>query len=273
MKTVYLDTNVYNAILDHPEKDLIIGKLRQASFAVIVSPWNVEEFAHEQNSKRRNALCSLALEVCNDQIFITSKKLMRKEVELAGNGQSIDIESMLKRVTIINNPLVLILEGSIIEQAPQRLFEQAKNEKRSFKQTMKKNKGLVVDKWRPYKDLPFEKFQKSALKNKEGKQMIADVMVDLVEHSLPDKAIEDLGLMPGLSNYIKYWWGLIYYHVIQDGKPKWGDNVDLHHSVYVGYSDIFVTNDRDFRDLAQIVAESAECLSLDDFFREYIYAS
>ena len=103
--------------------------------------------------------------------------------------------------------------------------------------------------------------------------MIASFIEGLAEHRLSDKAIENLDLMPGLSNYIKYSWGLIYFHNVQDGKPKWGDNIDLHHSVYVGYSDIFVTKDKDFRDLANIVGETAECLLLDGFFRKYIDAS
>lgn len=56
---VYFDTVAWNRLLDHPDRERIVGGLRSGNVALLPSIFNVVEIANTKSLERRVALCGL----------------------------------------------------------------------------------------------------------------------------------------------------------------------------------------------------------------------
>jgi hypothetical protein len=56
---VYFDTNAWNRLLDHPERERILTLLQQANVSVLASIFSGVEVANTRDLERRRALCGL----------------------------------------------------------------------------------------------------------------------------------------------------------------------------------------------------------------------
>ncbi len=75
---------------------------------------------------------------------------------------------------------------------------------------------------------------------------------------------------PGLCCLFKYECASLYKQLLRNGKCTWGSGIDMTHSVFIGYCDIFLTEDPGFMDIVRLFNRSnLECLLLDEFVSRY----
>ena len=137
----------------------------------------------------------------------------------------------------------------------------------------KKSKSELMPLWKEHNGLKYEEFYKQSLENVQGKAMLKEICRRALDSEISEEDISDINLdnMPGLRFLFKYIGASTYGQLLEDKKPKWGSGIDMNHSVFIGNSDVFVTEDNDFLAIVNLFKEpQTDCLSLDDFINKHV---
>lgn len=271
MKIIYFDTSTYNKIVELPEyKSMIKKTIQSGIFEILFSLLNFEEFLHTRDVAQRTRLFKLAHFICSDKIFLCHSELLRKELKAFLDKISIDRKDLC---CTGSNLFQRAIDGTFLEDIPSELFQEMKNKKRDYYRFEKESKKKLADSWNIYHDVKFEEFYKKTLQNSQGKAILKDICDRASKSRIDETDFSkiDLEKMPGLRFLFKYICVSIYNPLPRNEKLKWGNSIDMNHSVFIGHSDVFVTEDDDFLKIIRLFNEpQTECLSLNDFINKYV---
>lgn len=274
---IYFDTNIYNKIIDDSNNNSIIRNISNAVgsgiFEIIFSPLNFEEMLHTKNINKRTQLFKLVHSICSNKLFIDHKEILSKEYEAFLKKTSIDRKDLYYLEDEFKGTVQKIIEGTPLEGIPSNLFEEMKNRKRDYLAFEKKSKNELMLLWKEHNGLSYEEFYNHSLENVQGKAMLKNICQRAKGDKVNEDDISEINLdnMPGLRFLFKYICASIYNQLLKDEKPKWGSGIDMNHSVFIGNSDVFVTDDEDFLDIVRLFKEShTDCLSLNEFMNKYV---
>lgn len=266
IKKIYLDTNIYNKLLDFMVKREI--KIEQLSsiiasnnYIVLFSPTIFEELLHTVNSSigKTADLIRLSYGICSkDYIIKPPESLICDELKCFLRGEKEDspfIGEKEKRIFIelwekSTNP-------DFFHNVPQGVLKQYQNRKKDFLSFNKQSKNKFSPQWKPYQEIGFQEFHQTSLVNKEGQMFIKDICIKCLGNNGDKLDVQtlDFTVLRHLRFVIKANLGLIYNTLIKDKKPKWGDNIDIHHIILSSTADIFVTDDSDLQEFLGILDE------------------
>jgi hypothetical protein len=272
MKAAYFDTSVYNRILDHPKCGLItkmlVDSFTSGQIEILFSINNFEEFCHTGNVGRRTKLFQLAYSVCSSHKFTLSHEDLIKK-EFKGNGPVKTIYSTFD----FEDKFQKAIKGTLFQRISDKPLEEMKKRKRCFQKFEKNIKQKLAPHWQAYKNISFDAFYHDCLQNNEARAMLKDICVRAIGNSRrcnQDLLASNLQNLPGLCCLFKYECASLYKQLLRNGKCTWGSGIDMTHSVFIGYCDIFLTEDRGFMDIVRLFNRSnLECLSLDEFVSSY----
>lgn len=279
MKVVYFDTSVYNKILEDPKYSLITKALERASacgkFEVLFSINNFEEFCHTPDVDRGTQLFKLAYSICRHRFILRHVELIKRELEAYLKG-SVLIKENIYDKTDFEDIFSKAINGTLFQGVPNRLFKQMKKGKRDFLKFEKNSKKKLAPLWKAHRNIAFDEFYQNSSRNKEGRAWLEDICIRALEDNIRDKQdFSDLNLLrlPGLRCLFKYECASIYRQLLKGKKPGWGSGIDMNHSVFLGYCDIFVTADNNFLDIVRLFKEpKVKCFSFNEFMVQYLDA-
>lgn len=274
MKAVYLDTSVYNRILDHPNYGLItktlVDSFASGQIELLFSVNNFEEFCHTADVNRRTQLFQLAYLICCSHRFTLSHVDLIKK-ELKGNGP---VKALYDETIDFEDTFQKAINGTLFQGNSDRPLEEMKKRKRYFLNFEKNSKQKLASLWQAHKDISFDEFYRGSLQNNEARAMLKDICVRAIGNSSrcnQDLLASNLQKLPGLRCLFWYECASIYKQILKGKKPTWGSGIDMTHSVFMGYCDIFVTDDPGFLDIVRLFNEpNVECLLLSEFVIQYL---
>lgn len=275
MKIVYFDTSTYNKIVECSEHTSLVQSISKSIesgiFEIVFSPLNFEEILHTTEVDKRTQLFTLAHSICGNKLFMEHKEIIRKELEAFFGGTILYRKDLYYMENDLKNTLQKAIDGSLFKDIPSAPYIEMKNRKHDYLEFEKESKRKFAPLWKEYrKEIEFEEFYINTLQNSQGKAMLKDISIRAIGDTINEYDFSEINLqkLPGLRFLFKYICSSIYKTLIEDRKPKWGSGIDMNHSVYIGYSDIFVTDDADFIAIVRSFKEpKPDCLSLNDFIK------
>lgn len=273
MKRAYFDTCVYNAIVDSLKYDSVVKMLRErfasGELEVLYSVNNFEEFCHTTDIDKRSRLFRLAESVCGRRRFTLSHEdLIRKELE--NNGPV----GVLYDATDFETTSRKAINGTLFQGISATPLEDMKNTKREFLRFERDRKQELASVWQDHTDISFEEFYRGSLRNNEGRAILRDICLRAIGDASRcerDALASNLQRLPGLRCLFKCICALTYRQLLVGTRPKWGSGIDMAHSVFIGYSDVFVTNDRAFLEIVRLFDEpKAQCLTFSNFLAQHV---
>lgn len=279
MELVYFDTSVYNKILDHSKLSLITKALDMAGtsgkFEILFSLNNFEEFCHTRGIDRRARLFKLAFSICKHRFVLSHEELLKKDAEAYLNNSSLAKDDIYDKIDF-EDTFSKAINGKLFQGVSDRPFKELKKKKQEFLRFEKNMKKRLTPLWEVSKYISFDEFYENSLRNKEAKELLRDIFIRAVEDNRrrkQDFPELDLQRLPGLRCIFKYMCASIYKQLLKGEKPKWGSGIDMNHSVFLGYCDIFVTADTNFLDILHLFKEpETQCLSFIEFMLQCVGA-
>lgn len=266
MKRVYFDTNIYNHIVDHPRSDSIkkflIDSYHSKELEVLFSVNIFEEICCTKNVERRNKLLRLVSSVCGSHRFTLSHlDLIKNEVEKCEPVNNIYDETDFKN----------IIQETIDTEFSTELLNKIKERKSTSRDHAKDIIQKLEPQWEKHKAITFDGFYQISLKNAGFKTLLEEIYIRAngnINKCDQNELISNLPQMPGFQCLAKYILVLIYKQHVMGNKPNRGDNMDMLHSVFIGYCNLFVTEDQDFLDTVHLFDElRVKCLSFSEFLK------
>jgi len=280
---VYLDTNIYNALI----KEENFASLQDIARAVVerririfFSITNLEELMGIYTScpDKTTKVFKLTREICMSHRAPQAPPLQLILAEFNHLGDSTVrinlysnkakfIDWFLERWEVLaNNPNI---EGQKILRINEEIKEENIRTKDGFKEAKEKMSTHIKE--GVFTAKTPEDFINQML---SGNAYINDFIKEFLENKVNNPRItvdmvrENWSKMRGFYQY--YWYsilGIVYAHNFAAGKPPdRGDQRDIHHAIYASYSDIFVSNDEPFRKyLKYVPGNKHSCFNLDEF--------
>lgn len=277
MKEVYLDTNIFNKLLDFlNEKNIEIEQLSQIiaskNYVILFSPTIFEELLHTVNSSLHKTadLIRLSYRICSkDCIIKQPKSLIADDLKCFLRGKKKNSPFIIGEE---RRRFIKVWEKAnnidFFSNVPQNVLKQSQNKKKGFLAFNKQSKKEFSPCWKPYQEIEFQEFYQDSLENAEGKGFVKDVCIKCLGEEDGNLVYQKLDLkdLRHLRFLIKAKFGLIYNTLLKDKKPKWGDNIDIHHIILSSVADTFVTGDKDMQELFGILDEKEpECINFEEF--------
>ena len=277
MKTVYFDTSVYNRILDDSRQSFIARAVRRGStrkrLEVLFSINNFEEFCHTPDVDRRTQLFKLAYSVCKHQFIVSAGELIKRELEAYLENSTLTKEGIYG-TSDFEDTFSKAIDGSLFEGAPNTLLKEMKKLKYDDLKFEKSSQRELAPLWEGRRNIPFDKFYQTSLRYEEARKWLRRRCIAAfgdARQGKQDFSHLDLQRLPGLRCLFKYQCARLFKQLLMQEKPRWGSRMDMYHSVFLGYCDIFVTGDDHFLDIVDSFGESGvECLSFSEFVAQYI---
>ncbi len=276
MEVAYFDTSVYNKILDNSKQSIIIETLVRSSangeFELLFSPLNFEEFCHTIYIKRRTQLFKLAYSICRHRFILSHVELLKKELEAYLNNKYLEKENIYDTIDF-EDTFSKAIKGTLFQGVPDGPFKEMKRKKVNFLKFEKNNMKKMLPLWKQHKNTTFDEFYQNSFRNKKGREWLEEICIRALEDSKRGKqVISDLNLqrLPGLRCLFKYMCASLYKQLLKGEKPSWGGGIDMNHSIFLGYCDIFVTADGHFLDIIKLFKEPiSDFLSFSEFIARY----
>ncbi len=175
----------------------------------------------------------------------------------------IDYEDLFSKALNISN----------LQEAPIELFEGMKEKKRSFLKLEKNKRKNLSYSFNGKRDISFDKLYRIFLQNNEGKEILKRLYSQVVKDKQYKEDFVSINLekLPALRCIYKYAIASFYKQIVKNEKPKWGNVIDRLHAVYLGYCDVYISNDNDFLEIIRLFKEiGVKCLNLSEFIEQYI---
>ena len=271
MIAVYFDTSVYNKISDvccrgEVIKD-ICSSVRSGKISILFSVLNLEELSHTRDTRRRKALFELADSICYPRMLRGPEDIVKRDIEVFLSSGNIDYkifddadwEDLFRRART----------GTLFKDVPGRVFQEMKKRKKEFRKFMQKSQKKLSSLWTKHRSMDFDDFYQGTLNNTEGRQMLRDICVKALQDPIKGEQafhMLDLQKIASLRFLFKTIVVLAYRQLLKGIQPKWGDNIDINHSVYLGCCDAFVTADSDFLESILLLNEPIPlCFDFEQF--------
>lgn len=279
MKVVYFDTSVYNKILEDPKQIPTTRALTKASacgeLEILFSINNFEEFCHTIDVNRRTQLFNLAYSICRHRFIVHAAELIKRELESYLKGGTL-VKENIYDTTNFDDTFSKAIDGTLFQEVPTGPFKKMEKRKRDFLKYERNNKKKLAGLWRHQGNITFDEFCENSMRNKEGRALLRDICIRALgreRRNKQDFSDLDLRRLPGLQCLFRYMCALTYKQLLKGQKPRWGSGIDMNHSVFLGYCDIFVTGDNYFLDTVLLLKKpEVRCLSLADFIVQHIGA-
>lgn len=237
-------------------------------YEVLFSVNNFEEFCHTPNADRRTQLFRLAHSICRHRLTAHAAELIKRELEAYLEGSAL-VKENIYDTTDFDDTFLKAIDGTLFQGVPKKPFEEMKKIKRNFLKFERDSKKKLAPLWRQHGHITFDDFYEKSLRNREGRALLQDICVRALgkeRQSEQDLLNLDLKSLPGLRCLFKYMCALTYRQLLKEETPRWGSGIDMNHSVFLGYCDIFVTSDNYFLDIALLLREpSVRCMSVSEF--------
>ncbi len=266
--TAYLDTSVYNKILNSDANEierLIESCVREKKVIIRASLLNAQEILlADAESKRK--LFSLARKITHNLVYEETRNILK-----------LDFDSFLRIKTQHQNIYSTANWYSFLEKGTAGNFDQMYGDIKKdssyhqYKPVFLSEIKEACEKADKFSDrnLRFSKVkllsQKSDIQFLSGLLRLfypAEYISDLVK-------LIDLRKMPRLRYVVKFLLHTMELHLTGGLKPKWGDNTDMQHVIYASDNKYFVTADKNFLSLLQGISnEDTKFLMYDDFAKE-----
>lgn len=277
MKTVYFDTTVYNRILDDPRQSFIAEAVRMASTRktseALFSMNNWDEFCSTPDVDRRTQLFKLAYSICKHQFIVSGGELIRRELNsYLGNGTL--LKDNIYDKTDFEDAFSKAINGALFQGAPNTLLKEMKKLKHDDLKFEKNSKRELAPLFEGHRNIPFNKFYRSSSRDEKAREWLRRRCIEAfgdTRRGKQDFSDLDLQRLPGLRCLFKYQCARLFRQLLMEEKPRWGSRMDMYHSVFLGYCDIFFTGDNNFLDIVNLFGESkVKCLSFSEFVAQYI---
>ena len=265
----YFDTSIYNNILDSPDKDLIINKIKKKNITAIPSLVNLCEILQNKDLSRKKSLLGIYHEIRNNYHALKPSTILLRDTIVTLQEGNLYVE--------MNMPVV------INEKTEQDCKEVLKNPGKLFDgYAIKARKWLYKDK---KISIPpdVKKFFKISYDEKRIVLWIANFKKACIDMGIKDLKLNDDLIRQFITNPNSFWKYyldtelLIFYRRAMRtegyGKKSNPGGADLEQVIYLGWADIFVIQDNNFynfmKELKDINNYQKEIFTFEEF-REHL---
>jgi len=273
---IYLDTNVYNGLLNNEtEIEKIIEKVRKKNIVIRFSEANLYEIAENytrtRNKNRGQELFLLTKKLCTNKPLIkyniisselnglidpVIEQRYKNNRELEENGFLIIWEKVCnfrKNEEEIKKYIRSVVRPKMKQK--ERDLREFRREKRRLKHEIDKAKIHVND---------FNSFLVWVLAREQTQKMVNKVL----RGWKIKQSIEFLRLPKSLKILLEVNYFLFYWHCFLDRLPERSDSDDMQHLFFAFYVGNFVTNDLNLLEVAKIMnleSKGLRCYGSDSF--------
>jgi len=276
---VYFDTNIYNHLLDNQNQIEPIKKaVSNRIVGIFVSDVNFEELlgTYRNNPQKAQSLFQLAWNIClhraTQPLFNLVKAEFRHLIDL-----SVRINVYSNDKNYANNFIdwwnLLAKQPNVKKDEIESTLQNIKENKYDFRDAMKLGQQKmkeVITKDNIKFQTP-EEFLKEMLNKSSSVRDYINGFLSKVNNPqiTVDMVRSNLSKMEGFRHSLYYYLlALVYHHNFAGGEPELGDSRDMHHIIYAGYSDIFVSDDTNLvKYLRYIPTKKHKYLKLDEFIQ------
>lgn len=290
MKKIYLDTNIYNKLLDFvKERNIKIENLSERitsnGYVILFNKIIFEEILQtaKEYPDRARDLFQLSYNICSkDYIIKYTLPSLSSFSSLLGD----DLRCFLKNNSEDNNPFIKDLEKKIFikiwkkvttdnyENITQDIFDEFRGQNIDFLTSHKQSKEEFLFLLESNPTMDFQEFYQTVLNNEVGVEFIKDICAKCLGEKDGNLVYQKLNLtilsaiLRHLRFAIKSYWGLRYLQLAKNRNYKWGDNIDIHHITLSSVSDIFVTNEERLHklfDILKVDEKRPKCVDFEKF--------
>lgn len=283
-KLVYFDTNIYNHLLkDSISLQEIKNAVSKRTIGIFLSITNLEELLgglknDQSNTQDIQNIFKLTREIClSGRVTQALFELINAEFNhLVDSTVRINIYSNNKNVKekFLYWWELLAKNPNIKNEEIIKINDEIKRDKYGFRDAMKIAKQKMQEAIKK-DNIPTEatsEFIDNVInKSNYTDNFIASILEDKIKNSQITVTMvkKNLPAMKGLYHWLYYnLLGIIYHHDFAGGEPEPGDARDMHHAIYAGYSDIFVSDDTNLiKYLRYIPTNKHQYLNLDEFIQ------
>jgi len=251
---LYFDTNVFDHIqkginISKEERNYLFEKIIKKEILIGLSLLNIEEILLYYSSDPKNAKEQLELvsEITDwNHLVKYPDNILKNDIINFSNGKCIDSPYINDKL-VINELRDILRSPEKYKLNIDRIINGVQEQRNNFYEKIIDAKNQVLSLWKKYEEeIPtFETFLKDqALGFTEGFIWDRDILEKCRRIGI-DKLlrVKSVYLSIGMSL------SLIYAQLFEKREPDIGDAFDLRHTVGAFTSNIFVTNDRKFRNL------------------------